>query len=82
MFNYTLFIETIFVAISVCIIYMFFDYMELKFLYSEKTFNILNNYKNYIKLFLTGIMAHLIFEFTQLNYYYCINGNACQKKIN
>ena len=59
---------------------MFFVYSELKFLYSEKRFNILNNYKKYIKLFLTGIIAHLIFDFTQLNYYYCINRNNLQKK--
>ena len=80
MFNYNLFMETIFVAVSVCIIYMFFDYIEINFLYSEKKFNILDNYEIYFKLFLTGFFAHLIFEFTQLNYYYCINGNACQKK--
>jgi len=31
-----------------------------------------------VSLFLTGVIAHLFFEFTGLNKMYCRKGNACQ----
>jgi hypothetical protein len=30
-----------------------------------------------ISLFLTGILTHLVCEFTGVNKWYCTNGNAC-----
>jgi hypothetical protein len=30
-----------------------------------------------ITLFLTGILTHLVCEFTGVNKWYCTNGNAC-----
>lgn len=35
------------------------------------------NYVMEISLFLTGLLAHLLFEFTGLNAWYCRYGNAC-----
>ena len=29
--------------------------------------------------FITGFLIHLIYEYTKMNKWYCINGNACQK---
>ena len=37
------------------------------------------NYVMEISLFLTGFFAHLFFEFTGINKWYCKNGNACAK---
>lgn len=31
-----------------------------------------------LSYFLTGFIGHYIFEYTKLNKYYCIHGNACQ----
>lgn len=28
--------------------------------------------------FITGFLIHLIYEFTNVNKWYCINGNACK----
>jgi xanthosine utilization system XapX-like protein len=30
-----------------------------------------------ITLFLTGVLTHLVCEFTGVNKWYCTNGNAC-----
>ena len=36
-------------------------------------------YNTEITLFLTGVFAHLLFEFTGFNKWYCKNGNACER---
>lgn len=33
-----------------------------------------------ISLFMTGVVAHLLFEVTGVNKWYCKNGYACRKK--
>lgn len=38
------------------------------------------NYAMEISLFLTGVLAHLFFEVTGVNKWYCKNGNACSRK--
>lgn len=35
------------------------------------------NYDTEITFFLTGVFAHLLFEFTGFNKWYCKNGYAC-----
>ena len=32
-----------------------------------------------LSLFLTGVIAHLVFEYTGINKWYCKNGIACKK---
>jgi hypothetical protein len=32
-----------------------------------------------LSLFLTGVIAHLVFEYTGINKWYCKNGVACRK---
>ena len=34
-----------------------------------------------VVLFSTGVLIHLLCEFTGVNAWYCINGNACQKNV-
>jgi uncharacterized membrane protein HdeD (DUF308 family) len=36
-------------------------------------------YNTEITLFLTGVFAHLLFEFTGFNKWYCKNGFACKR---
>ena len=36
-------------------------------------------YVTFICLFFTGLLIHLICEFTGINKWYCKNGNACKK---
>jgi len=38
------------------------------------------NYVMEIALFLTGVVTHLFFEFTDVNRWYCKHGNACRKR--
>ena len=30
-----------------------------------------------VHLFLVGFLGHLLFEYTGINKYYCVHGNAC-----
>jgi len=38
------------------------------------------NYAMEISLFISGVVLHLFFEFTNINKWYCKHGNACRKK--
>ena len=34
-----------------------------------------------LSLFFTGFFIHIICEFSGINKWYCLNGNACSKKL-
>lgn len=45
---------------------------------SSKDWN--KNHVMEIALFFTGVLVHLVCEFSGINKWYCKNGNACAKK--
>jgi len=75
------FIEAICVGILVVIIGFIVSYIISSL--SGKTNSVNKDWNKYhimeISLFLTGMLTHLICEFTGINKYYCKYGTACKK---
>lgn len=76
-----LIIESIVVGIIVVIIGSIVGYflgktMGINLPQVCKTWN--KNHIMELSLFLTGVIVHLLCEYTQLNKWYCKNGNACK----
>jgi hypothetical protein len=76
-----LLIEAIVVGISIIIFGSLMSFVAGLFFKTElppvcKDWN--KNYVMEIALFLTGFVAHLFFEVSGVNKWYCKNGNACK----
>ena len=76
-----LFIEAIVVGIVIVVIGSLISYLMRLYYVSDlpdvcKNWN--KNYAMEICLFLTGFFGHLIFEYSNVNKWYCENGRACQ----
>jgi hypothetical protein len=74
-------IEAFIVGICILLIGYIVNY-SLSFYFESENKIAFNNWnKNYnfeIILFLTGFLGHIMFELTNINKYYCVNGNACK----
>lgn len=75
-----LIIEAIVVGISIMgfgtiASWMFSRYFKVELPPVCKNWN--KNYVMEITLFVTGVLAHLVFEFTGINKWYCKKGFAC-----
>ena len=75
-----LFKEAVFVGICLVIIGSIVAFAVAKFNTNKMPLICKNWNKNYIMeicLFLTGFIAHLLFEYVGFNKWYCKHGNAC-----
>jgi hypothetical protein len=75
--------ETIIVGISIAVVgtivsYLIGGYFKVSLPPVCDNWN--ENYVMEISLFLTGVVAHLLFEYSGINKMYCTTGNACLKK--
>lgn len=68
--NQRLLIEAVLVGVLVV-------FLGLAIMSFVKTQNWAKQYPFEITLFLTGVLTHLVCEFTGVNKWYCTNGNAC-----
>ena len=73
MLNIQLIKEAIVVGIATVIV----GYLVYK---STKKLDINQKVKNLLNLFITGLVIHLVCEYSGINKWYCKNGNACQKQ--
>ncbi len=52
--------------------------VAIHMIYSKYYSHDMNDTKKYgLHLFVTGVLAHLLFEYFEVNKWYCKNGNAC-----
>jgi len=65
--------ELLIEALVVGIVMVVVGAMVKKFNFQWKSYDV------EITLFLTGVFAHLLFEFTGFNKWYCTNGFACKR---
>lgn len=61
-------------ALAVGLVVVFLGLVIMNFI---KTQSWAKDYPLEITFFLTGILTHLLCEFTGINKWYCTNGNAC-----
>lgn len=80
--NKTLLQEAIVVGVCIVIIGSIVSY-SIKLLSPNKLPDVCKDWNKFyimeICLFLTGFIAHFIFEYVGANKWYCKNGNACKK---
>ena len=75
-----LLIEAFVVGIATVVLGYVGSYLAVKILPTPKKGEYFNKYYVMeLSLFLTGFLAHLLFEFFYLNRWYCKHGNACSK---
>lgn len=74
-----LIVELIVIALMVMIIGLIISYIFMYLQSPQETLNFQYWWVIALSFALTGIIVHLICEFSGLNTWYCKNGNACKK---